>query len=131
VVPGVTFEPVLRKLRVFDGIPGEYKTPSRYTSYVVTPLDAVQLSVICGLLPLQPGVALVNVNVPGTAAKAVDALARLRRTVARERALAMTRKKGAASITGRALPVENRIYPPSAVRPLAGASMHDLERELR
>jgi hypothetical protein len=58
----------------------------------------VQFKVICGLLPLQPGVALVRVNAPGTAAKADGAIERLVKRATRESPLKIALKNTGMSI---------------------------------
>jgi hypothetical protein len=76
VVPGETLLPSL--LKVVPNTPLTYRLPLRYTSYDVAPDDADHVNTIRGLLPEQPGDALVMENAPGaltvlTTSRPVDA----------------------------------------------------------
>jgi hypothetical protein len=76
---------------------------------VVTPEDAFQINVICGLVPLQLGFALVSVKAPGKAANAVDALRRLPKKIARESASDLALELSVVHIES--APIESRTLP--------------------
>jgi hypothetical protein len=54
-------------LKVVPDTPLTYRLPLRYTSYDVAPDDADHVNTIRGLLPEQPGDALVITKAPGAA----------------------------------------------------------------